>query len=249
MPCVRMEKTCFAEGTFRHAYRLLDLSSKKGDQDYVAKISKDHRDQMSDNYWQEVQVQAVSKLWAKKFNEHPRAPPKKVDFLVAFVLQMFDRPDSPMCGVEKFVHGEYIKWSNNWDFVDDRRNTPHAFSHFTYEASGHRLVVCDVQGVGDLYTDPQIHSVDLATFGKGNLGQKGIDAFCKGHKCNAICRGMGLPFLGSDPISDESGTCPAVPRPPVVKTRPRTHEYADLPADEGLAITAPGHPNGPVSDA
>lgn len=38
-----------------------------------------------------------------------------------------------------------------------------AFSHFTFERSGHQLIVVDVQGVGDLYTDPQIHTAD----GKG----------------------------------------------------------------------------------
>jgi hypothetical protein len=40
------------------------------------------------------------------------------------------------------------------------RNTPQAFSHFTYEASSHSLLVCDVQGVGDMYTDPQVHTMD-----------------------------------------------------------------------------------------
>lgn len=33
-----------------------------------------------------------------------------------------------------------------------------AFSHFTFEASGHEQIVVDIQGVGDLYTDPQIHT-------------------------------------------------------------------------------------------
>lgn len=33
-----------------------------------------------------------------------------------------------------------------------------AFSHFTFECSHHRLIVVDIQGVGDLYTDPQIHT-------------------------------------------------------------------------------------------
>ena len=33
-----------------------------------------------------------------------------------------------------------------------------AFSHFTFEASCHQLIVVDIQGVGDLYTDPQIHT-------------------------------------------------------------------------------------------
>ena len=35
-----------------------------------------------------------------------------------------------------------------------------AFSHFTFERSGHELIVVDIQGVGDLWTDPQIHTSD-----------------------------------------------------------------------------------------
>jgi len=40
------------------------------------------------------------------------------------------------------------------------RNTPHAFSHWTWEHSRGRDIVVDIQGVGDLYTDPQIHTAD-----------------------------------------------------------------------------------------
>ncbi len=36
------------------------------------------------------------------------------------------------------------------------RYTCAAFSHFTYEASKHEILICDLQGVGDLYTDPQV---------------------------------------------------------------------------------------------
>lgn len=46
-----------------------------------------------------------------------------------------------------------------------------AFSHFTWDLSSHRLVICDIQGVGEHFTDPQIHSEDGISFGVGNLGQ------------------------------------------------------------------------------
>lgn len=48
-----------------------------------------------------------------------------------------------------------------------------AFSHFTFERSGHQLIVVDIQGVGDLYTDPQIHTEKGTDFGDGNLGRRG----------------------------------------------------------------------------
>lgn len=50
---------------------------------------------------------------------------------------------------------------------------PQAFSHFTFERSGHQLIVVDIQGVGDLYTDPQIHTEKGTDFGDGNLGRWG----------------------------------------------------------------------------
>lgn len=38
---------------------------------------------------------------------------------------------------------------------------PQTFSHWTWEASGHRLCVVDIQGVGDCYTDPQVSLADI----------------------------------------------------------------------------------------
>jgi elongation factor 2 kinase len=43
------------------------------------------------------------------------------------------------------------------------------------------------QGVGDLLTDPQIHTADKQCFGKGNLGMEGIKTFLAAHRCNSIC--------------------------------------------------------------
>ncbi len=38
----------------------------------------------------------------------------------------------------------------------DAHHQAHAFSHFTYAASGEQLLVCDLQGVDNLLTDPQV---------------------------------------------------------------------------------------------
>ena len=59
-----------------------------------------------------------------------------------------------------------MKYNSNSGFVDNKscRQTPQAFSHFTFERSGHELIVVDIQGVGDLYTDPQIHTSDGELF-------------------------------------------------------------------------------------
>ena len=98
--------------------------------------------------------------------------------------------------------------NNNFGFVsEDERNTPQAFSHFTYESSNHRLLICDIQGVSDSYTDPQVHSEEPDGFGgKGNLGQRGIDRFLATHRCNAICRYLKLPSINAN--YSDLGTLP-----------------------------------------
>ena len=101
-----------------------------------------------------------AKLWGEEFNRYN--PPKKVDIFMMTVYEFHEREDKPLFHVEHFIDGDYIKYNSNSGFVDDKccRQTPQAFSHFTFERSGHELIVVDVQGVGDLYTDPQIHTAE-----------------------------------------------------------------------------------------
>ena len=68
-----------------------------------------------------------------------------------------------MFAVERFIEGQYLKHNNNSGYIEDdhHRMTPQAFSHFTHTASSGGEMVVDVQGVGDLWTDPQIHSDKL----------------------------------------------------------------------------------------
>jgi hypothetical protein len=98
----------------------------------------------------------------------------------------------PTCTMERHVEGEYVKYNDNWSWCDEKRNTPQAFSHFTWEASGNKLLICDLQGVGDCWTDPQIHTIDGKGYGKGNAGLQGVRQFMKQHKCNSICRALKL---------------------------------------------------------
>jgi len=186
---VKIDTKPFDKGGLRLVFHLKDMSEPQTA--YVMKMSRDPRDNQSESgkaiYYEDVRMQAFCAHFANQFNTY--IPPKKVKFLEAFVLELKQRAGSPVCGVEKFISGEYKKYNNNRGWVSDmHRNTPAAFSHFSYIASEKKFLICDVQGVGDVYTDPQMHSENGEGFGKGNLGQEGIKQFLKTHRCNRICK-------------------------------------------------------------
>eukprot|EP01006_Ploeotia_vitrea_P001471 TRINITY_DN104908_c0_g1_i1.p1 TRINITY_DN104908_c0_g1~~TRINITY_DN104908_c0_g1_i1.p1 ORF type:complete len:378 (-),score=45.67 TRINITY_DN104908_c0_g1_i1:151-1284(-) len=200
----------FGEGSMRAAFFMEDPSKATGENRFVAKMSKNPKEQKS-TYFMDVEMQALAKLFAEEFNKFK--PPKKVDFIVASVIRCLERRGEPLLGVEPLMTGNFEKHSNNYGFVSyDDRNTPQAFSHFTYCHSQGRLLICDIQGVtmsdGDRYTDPQIHSRNGKGFGKGNLGYEGMKKFFATHRCNSICKFLNLPAV--NPKANDRGTTPCI---------------------------------------
>ena len=71
--------------------------------------------------------------------------------------------------LEAALVGHYVKYSSNVDFnvpanqpgmdVDFLR-LMNAFTHWSFQQSSGRSLICDLQGVGPIITDPQIIDMD-----------------------------------------------------------------------------------------
>eukprot|EP00656_Telonema_subtile_P019156 TRINITY_DN20435_c0_g1_i2.p1 TRINITY_DN20435_c0_g1~~TRINITY_DN20435_c0_g1_i2.p1 ORF type:complete len:481 (+),score=111.22 TRINITY_DN20435_c0_g1_i2:71-1513(+) len=235
-------------------------------------------------YLNEAITQVTCGLWADHFNSLP--VPSPVSFLPVTVMELVDRPDKDLINVEPLMEGRFFKHNDNAGRVKSDRHTPQAFSHFSWEASNHSLLVCDIQGVqsaeGDLFTDPQIHSIDGVEngnvsdgsgFGPGNFGYQGIKKFIETHKCNRLCKQLGLPSLSLDddqlrapsvwtthhccapqPSQQGGGTCSRISASRIATTeidklRAGTVDYPDLqaPKQPSAADTAAAPPPVPAA--
>lgn len=204
---VEIQEKPFAKGSCRSAHKLRDLTYPN--QHYVAKFST--KKAVRDQYFMDVLMQTFCSKWSDLYNSFN--PPKKITFLPSFVLELTDRGGTPVtCGGEPFIEGDYKKFNNNSGYVNSEaaRNTPQAFSHFSLVHSNQELVIIDIQGVNDFYTDPQIHTKSGKGFGEGNLGKDGIYQFVKSHQCNPLCSYLKLEPLNSSRRMLLRGTLPVV---------------------------------------
>ena len=95
------------------------------------------------------------------------------------------------------------------DEAIDVNDVPQAFSHFSYESSRGKQLVCDLQGVwnthdGFVLTDPVVHYVSSTgkrhKNGATDKGLEGVRRFFATHKCCALCKRMALPERTEDDL-------------------------------------------------
>lgn len=170
---------------------------------------------------------AVQKAPLLKPSEEEASFPPPIDFLKCSIYEYRDRNSFSyeLCGllVENYLKGKFTKYNGNNGFVNENAHADstidlaigevkladfvQAFSHWVYEFSDHKMIVCDLQGVLDLegirpvfrLTDPAICSKGRTSnqFGKTDIGMKGIRQFCLKHNCNDVCKGLNLPLMNS----------------------------------------------------
>jgi len=156
-------RKCFRMKKYNPAFLLASTPTHKNWNEaspYVAKhYYGEHRPEADANdgqvYKDDIVLQKECSKWSTRFND--RDPPKQIEFVHVWLIQMIDREHQPYYAVERFIEGKYVKYNNNSEFVNDGinedataldensagylRSTPQAFSHFTYEASNRSLMV------------------------------------------------------------------------------------------------------------
>ena len=172
---------------------------------------------------EDMRMQALCKAFALEFNSLVASEEHSLDFIVVTCLQPIATiaaaaAESASAGagagagagadVDKaecmslepmLLNGRYVKYNNNCGSVNDDNGSAvseaaQAFSHFTFERSKGAVLVADLQGVGNVLTDPAIHTRDPARFvlTDTNLGVDGFKLFFSSHKCNSVCEKLGL---------------------------------------------------------
>ena len=165
---------------------------------------------------------AVKKAPSLKPSEDEVSLPPPIVFLKCDIYEYLDT-NWEQCGllVEKYLNGKFTKYNGNNGYVikdtevDGTVNLTigevkltdflQAFSHWVYERSSNKMLVCDLQGILDLegrrpvfrLTDPVICSKgkSCTRYGKTDIGMAGIRQFCRHHKCNNVCKGLNLPLM------------------------------------------------------
>ena len=218
---VKMEANPFTRGAMRHCFRMKKRAQhpkhatnhhfhKTGwsyaSNNYVAKayMTKDGQMDCSEEAKQAVQndikLQYEAQHWSNLFNQ--QEPPTKINFIRAYAIEFPHRPGQPWMAVERFITGKdvygagFVKHNTNAGYVDTdlRRVTPQVFSAFSFYKSQGKRLVADIQGVGDLYTDPQVLS-ECYEFGEGDLGPRGMALFFHSYRSCGTSDAMGVPIF------------------------------------------------------
>lgn len=216
----KFESDYFEKGTYRYAFRGTVHGDGPRDGDKcVTKVFKKQYSKWFDKWKPDVAASQKAQGFADLFN---REFIKKLgdpisEYEIEFVIPLIARMDtlshfkilglfpteedttyvkpSEYVAIEPFLTGTFEKFNSNGGYEDGTSPLLTAFSHWTWSATGHRLLICDIQGVKNgkkyMLTDPCIHSLERK-YGLTDLGVVGMEKVMSFHKCNDLCRKLGL---------------------------------------------------------
>ncbi|KAL4471762.1 hypothetical protein ABPG74_008655 [Tetrahymena malaccensis] len=201
---IKISDVPFAEGAMRYAFYAYDTLLN---QKLVAKLNKKQiqnnpeleKEQMVKDLESQYICQHIVNTFNDRVSEYVQSTENLKNFVHCFIYEL-ESPDPEnefkYYSVENYIEGEYVKFNNNAGWTNFKFDEPgllsQALSHYSYQMTEGYLLIVDLQGVGGLLTDPQIHCMDQNRFGSGNLGYQGIFKFFLTHQCNKYCQNLNL---------------------------------------------------------
>lgn len=208
---ISIKETPFAKGAMRYAFYMKDLTLQQnlvGKLNQILLKSECTLQHLSKDTISIVTAQRIAYDFNNRIVNFLPDTRLLINFVNTYIYELKDYKGLPhinssqnMChqrfiSVENYIDGEYSKFNNNSGWIDKRLNhssqVAQAFSHFSWQITKGYLMIVDLQGVGGVLTDPQIHCIDSKKFGKGNLGYVGIMKFFLTHQCNDFCKKLEL---------------------------------------------------------
>mmetsp|Transcript_33468 Transcript_33468/g.75082 ORF Transcript_33468/g.75082 Transcript_33468/m.75082 type:complete len:586 (-) Transcript_33468:147-1904(-) len=164
-------------------------------------------------YFDDAMTHVLARDYADAFNAE-KVCERNLSFVEVFVLKLSQR-DNMLIHAESMIDPpKHSRHANKSGYVDDSELSE-AFAHFTWEASGKRLLIDGIRKLaGDVFCDPCVHSSTDLGFGRKNQGIQGIDDFFRTHRCNTICLRLGLDRCDGTGEVRRSESPDSAPRPP-----------------------------------
>ena len=205
---VRLHTRPFAEGVLRYACHLfqtarqrkMHLVTQEGTYGGTSSNPESEHDLFMKNHRRAEEL-------AKSFNEaiNAAAPPQLrnreilATFVPAYLIKL--SMDDEQVGfryltAERFIAGEFVKFnsSDGWVNTEVSANLldlAAAYSHYSFDKTCGAQLCVDIQGVGQIWADPQFHSSDKS-FGPADHGYTGMKRVCTTHRCNRFCCALQL---------------------------------------------------------
>ena len=207
----RIQLQKFAEGGFRNAFKAYtteDGSTKI----WVIKKFKEaaweacgptYNMSLEQHTRKQVQMHTAAKAITAQCTKKPGFRENWFHYHTIYFTILDDEPVT----VEPFVNGAFVKYLNNDGQPCKRKNgatltydKAEALTHFSYQESGEKLLLVDLQGTGYTLYDPEIATANELEESKtneryfcaGNLNEIAFTNFFDSHKCNLYCRLLGL---------------------------------------------------------
>ena len=149
-----------------------------------------------------AQMQSCAGYIASKFAE-------KLDVGVSYVRSsvgkfMRGSEEGKVIMIERYLEGGWVKYINNDGTLDPKglnhvnQGLMEPLVHFSYEHTDRKLLLLDVQGFGEILTEPEIASINNGEEGLycfRNCGKPAFLKFFGAHKCNVYCERLKLSLV------------------------------------------------------